>query len=201
MKKFTILIIDDIEDNIYTLKFLLNSNFEDLEILEATSAKDAIFLIMQNDVDLILSDIQMPEIDGFELVEYLQSVPSTSQIPIVLITGIYHDDIYKKRAFSLSNEVVDFISKPIDDEVLCQKLRVYIKIFEEKKITKENLEQKDNLLKEHDKINGMLDNLDNINEDLQNIIKHSDEYKKIIEEDDLLIDIEDVLSKNSKTRD
>jgi len=198
MKKFTILIIDDIEDNIYTLKFLLNSNFEDLEILEATSAKDAIFLIMQNDVDLILSDIQMPEIDGFELVEYLQSVPSTSQIPIVLITGIYHDDIYKKRAFSLSTEVVDFISKPIDDEVLCQKLRVYIKIFEEKKITKENLQQKESLLKEHDKINGMLDNLDNINEDLQDIIKQSDEYKKIVEEEDLLIDIEDVIA---KTRD
>lgn len=198
MKKFTILIIDDIEDNIYTLKFLLNSNFEDLEILEATSAKDAIFLIMQNDVDLILSDIQMPEIDGFELVEYLQSVPSTSQIPIVLITGIYHDDIYKKRAFSLSTEVVDFISKPIDDEVLCQKLRVYIKIFEEKKITKKNLQQKESLLKEHDKINGMLDNLDNINEDLQDIIKQSDEYKKIVEEEDLLIDIEDVIA---KTRD
>ncbi len=198
MKKFTILIIDDIEDNIYTLKFLLNSNFEDLEILEATSAKDAIFLIMQNDVDLILSDIQMPEIDGFELVEYLQSVPSTSQIPIVLITGIYHDDIYKKRAFSLSTEVVDFISKPIDDEVLCQKLRVYIKIFEEKKITKKNLQQKESLRKEHDKINGMLDNLDNINEDLQDIIKQSDEYKKIVEEEDLLIDIEDVIA---KTRD
>lgn len=198
MKKFTILIIDDIEDNIYTLKFLLNSNFEDLEILEATSAKDAIFLIMQNDVDLILSDIQMPEIDGFELVEYLQSVPSTSQIPIVLITGIYHDDIYKKRAFSLSTEVVDFISKPIDDEVLCQKLRVYIKIFEEKKITKKNLQQKESLRKEHDKINGMLDNLDNINEDLQDIIKQSDEYKKMLEEEDLLIDIEDVIA---KTRD
>lgn len=196
MKKFTILIIDDIEDNIYTLKFLLNSNFEDLQILEANSAKDAIFLIMQNDVDLILSDIQMPEIDGFELVEYLQSVPSTSQIPIVLITGIYHDDIYKKRAFSLSNEVVDFISKPIDDEILCQKLRVYIKIFEEKKITKENLLQRDRLIKDHDKVNSMLDNLDNINEDLQGIIKHSDEYKKLMEEEDLLIDLEEVVAKN-----
>ncbi|UTJ07872.1 response regulator [Arcobacter roscoffensis] len=196
MKKFTILIIDDIEDNIYTLKFLLNSNFEDLQILEANSAKDAIFLIMQNDVDLILSDIQMPEIDGFELVEYLQSVPSTSQIPIVLITGIYHDDIYKKRAFSLSNEVVDFISKPIDDEILCQKLRVYIKIFEEKKITKENLLQKDRLIKDHNKVNSMLDNLDNINEDLQGIIKHSDEYKKLMEEEDLLIDLEEVVAKN-----
>ena len=196
MKKFTILIIDDIEDNIYTLKFLLNSNFEDLQILEANSAKDAIFLIMQNDVDLILSDIQMPEIDGFELVEYLQSVPSTSEIPIVLITGIYHDDIYKKRAFSLSNEVVDFISKPIDDEILCQKLRVYIKIFEEKKITKENLLQKDRLIKDHNKVNSMLDNLDNINEDLQGIIKHSDEYKKLMEEEDLLIDLEEVVAKN-----
>ncbi|MGA1932256.1 response regulator [Arcobacter sp. YIC-464] len=196
MKKFTILIIDDIEDNIYTLKFLLNSNFENLEILEATSAKDAIFKIMQNSVDLILSDIQMPEIDGFELVEYLQAVSATKDIPVVLITGIYHDDKYKKKAYSISPEVVDFISKPIDDEILCQKLRVYIKIFEEKRATKENLKERDNLILEHDKVNGMLDNLDNINDDLHEVIKKSEEYKKIVEEEELLIDLENIIDNN-----
>ena len=97
MEKINLLIVDDIADNLYSLRFLLEEKFNDINILEATNVKDALILIMKNDIDLILSDIQMPEIDGFQFVEYLQGIEDTRHIPVILITGIYSNESTKKR--------------------------------------------------------------------------------------------------------
>eukprot|EP01029_Cantina_marsupialis_P032205 TRINITY_DN9620_c0_g1_i2.p1 TRINITY_DN9620_c0_g1~~TRINITY_DN9620_c0_g1_i2.p1 ORF type:complete len:153 (-),score=37.61 TRINITY_DN9620_c0_g1_i2:87-545(-) len=141
---------------------------------------------MKYDIDLILSDVQMPEIDGFEFVEYLQSVDVTRDIPIILITGIYNDKIYQKKAYYSSKEVVDFIAKPIDNDIFCAKLNVFLKIFEERKRDKKALAKKEKLLMEQIKINKILDTLEDDYSDIKDSILDSDEFNKLLEEDELV---------------
>jgi len=143
MNKFNILLVDDIEENIYSLKMIIEDSF-DVNILSALSAQEAIPLLMENDVDLILSDIQMPEIDGFEFAEYIKGIDKTKNIPIIFITGIYDKNEYQQKGYSLG--AVEYISKPIDDILLTSKLKVYIDLFESSKITQAEIHKKDEIL-------------------------------------------------------
>ncbi len=143
MDKFSILILDDVEENIYSLKLMIEDSF-DVDIHTALNAQDAISLLMNNRVDLILSDIQMPDVDGFQFVDYIKSIEKTKDIPVIFITGIYDNDSYQKRGYDLG--VIEYISKPIDNDLLSSKLKVFIKIFEEKKSSQEELNQANKLL-------------------------------------------------------
>ena len=185
MKNFTILILDDIQDNIYSLRLIIEDSFDNIDILEATNVQQALLHIMKNDIDLILSDIQMPGVDGFEFVKYLQEIEATKDIPVMLITGIYNDVEFQKKAYNASSKVVDFISKPVDDEVFCSKLRIYINLFSENKKHKKDLEEKDKLYLEQLKINSMIEELDN-------------NHKDILDLDDCLIDLHKLVTEDLK---
>lgn len=143
MNKFSILIVDDIAQNIHSLKMIIEDSF-DVTILSALSAQEGISLLMENKVDLILSDIQMPDIDGFEFAEYLKGIDETKNIPIIFITGIYDNHEYKQRGYNIG--AIEYISKPIDDALLTSKLKVYIDLFESSKLSKEEIHKKDELL-------------------------------------------------------
>jgi len=143
MDKFKILILDDIEENIYSLRLIIEDSF-DVKIYTALNAKDAISLLMSKNVDLILSDIQMPDIDGFQFANYVKSIEKTKDIPIIFITGIFDKDLYKKKGYDLG--AVDYILKPIDYDLMTSKLKVFIDIFTSKKNSKEELVQANKLL-------------------------------------------------------
>ncbi|QKJ22980.1 sensor histidine kinase [Poseidonibacter lekithochrous] len=143
MEKFTVLLVDDVSENIHSLKLIIEDSF-DINILSALSANEGMEILMKSSVDLILSDIQMPDIDGFQFAEYLKSVDATKDIPIIFITGIYDKDDYQKRGFDLG--AVEYISKPIDDTLLSAKLKVYIDLFEGKKTSEAEINKKDQLL-------------------------------------------------------
>jgi two-component system sensor histidine kinase/response regulator len=143
MSKFNILLVDDIKENIYSLKMIIEDSF-DVNISSALSAQEGISILMENDIDLILSDIQMPEIDGFEFAEYIKGIEKTKDIPIIFITGIYDKNEYQQKGYSLG--AVEYISKPIDDTLLTSKLKVYIDLFESHKNIQEEVHKKDELL-------------------------------------------------------
>ncbi len=143
MEKFTILLVDDIQENIHSLKILIEDSF-DVNILSVLSAQDAMQILMKEKVDLILSDIQMPEIDGFQFAEYLKDIEETKDIPIIFITGIYDNAEYQKKGFDLG--AVEYIQKPIDDTVLCAKLRVYIDLYDGKRKNERALDKKDEIM-------------------------------------------------------
>ena len=143
MSKFNVLIVDDVSENIHSLKMIIEDTF-DVNILTALSAQEAMEILMKNSVDLILSDIQMPEIDGFEFAEYLKVIEETKDIPIIFITGIYDKDEYKNKGYDLG--AVEYITKPIDDALLNSKLKVFIDIFEKSKSNKKELEKKNEIL-------------------------------------------------------
>lgn len=185
MKNFTILLIDDIPSNIHALELIIKENFQNLTIITAQSAHQAIRKIMEHDVDLILSDVQMPEISGYELVAYLHAIEQTKHIPIVLITGIYNSDENIKKGYNVG--AVEYIAKPIDDELLCAKLRVFIQIFESRKKDQETIHKKERLLEDQMKVLAMVNNLKELPS--SNLPKNLEDYSDLIGTDDSLIDL------------
>ena len=143
MEKFNILLVDDVAENIYSLKMMIEDSF-DVNIFSALSAQDAIEILMKENIDLILTDVQMPEIDGFEFVEYLKNIEKTKDIPVIFITGIYDKDEYKTKGYDLG--AIEYITKPIHDVLLNSKLKVYIDIFEKRKLDEEQIAAKDRVL-------------------------------------------------------
>jgi response regulator RpfG family c-di-GMP phosphodiesterase len=193
MKKFNILIVDDIKANLFSLNLLLDNNFDNINVIEATSVKDSIKQIMKHNVDLVLTDIQMPEASGYDLAEYLLDIEETKDIPIIMISGIYEDDIYKKKAYNSSKNVVDFITKPIDDELLVQKLKAFINIISSMKENKIKLKQKELELQRDRKISNMLGTIEN-HFDSKIELDEEEVYEYLIKEDDL-INLDDIIKK------
>lgn len=152
MEEFTILIVDDIEENIYSLKLLIEESF-DVNIFTALSAKDAIKVLVENKIDLILTDIQMPDIDGFEFAQYIKGVDSIKHIPIIFITGIYDKDEYKNKGYEIGG--VEYITKPIDKHLLTSKLKIYIDIYNKIKETTEKLNTTQDLLIQNSRMASM----------------------------------------------
>lgn len=143
LEKFSILILDDVESNIHSLKLILEDSFS-LNIYSALNAQNAISILMDKNINLILCDVQMPEIDGFQFAEYIKGIKEIKEIPIIFITGIYDTDKYKARGFDVG--AIDYITKPIDDEILTSKLKVYIDLFEKQKQNENELQEKNEIL-------------------------------------------------------
>lgn len=143
MTKFNILIVDDIEENLHSLRLLIEDNF-DVNIFTSLSAQKGMSILMKNDIHLILSDIQMPDIDGFEFAEYLKGIERTKNIPLIFITGIYDKDNYQKKGYELG--AIEYITKPIDNVLLNAKLKIYIDLFDKQRKKDEEINSKDEIL-------------------------------------------------------
>lgn len=143
MEKFNLLLVDDIEDNIYSLKMLIQDNF-DLNIHSARSAKEAMETLEENTIDLILTDIQMPDINGFEFAQYLKDIEVTKDIPIIFITGLHDNEESKSKGYNIGG--IEYITKPIDDVILTSKLKIYIDIFDTIKKSNNDLKNTQELL-------------------------------------------------------
>lgn len=199
--KFTILILDDVINNIYSLKLLIKEHF-DVNILSALNANDAVEILMKENIDLILSDIQMPDIDGFEFAEYIQGIDKLKEIPIIFITGIYDTDEYVKKGYNLG--AIEYISKPIDDVLLASKLKVYINLFESNKKNKVSLEVANKIIVHNTKMASLGEMIGVISHQLKqplNVLSlYCDDIKFSYEYDDLdKAHIED-FSKNTKNQ-
>ena len=122
-----ILIVDDNSSNIFSLEALIKDEFN-FNIYTALSAKEAIKILITNKIDLILSDIQMPEIDGFEFANYIKGIETLKNIPLIFLTAIYDKSEYKSKGYELG--AIDYITKPIEEKILRLKLTKYFEIFQ-----------------------------------------------------------------------
>lgn len=127
MHNFKILLVDDNKLNIYSLKLLIEDNFDNLEIYEALSVKEAFEILDKENIHLILSDIQMPEVDGFNFLDILKSNHLLKEIPFIFITGIYNKSQHIERGYKLG--AIDYLNKPIEENILVLKLKNYINLF------------------------------------------------------------------------
>lgn len=119
----TLLIVDDIPDNInMLLEFLTQSGFK---VLVAKEGQAAIRKAQYAQPDLIMLDVMMPGMDGFEVCKILKRNPATQKIPIIFMTAL-SDTIDKLKGFSLG--AVDYITKPIQHEEVLARISTHLKL-------------------------------------------------------------------------
>ena len=135
---FTVLIVGDNENNLFTLRTLIEK-FMDVEILEATSGQAAIDTAVQNRrIDLIILDVQMPEMDGFQTASMLKIRKKTRDIPIIFLTAAYKTDEFQKKGYDVG--AADYLLKPIDDNQLINKISTYLRLIEKERAINRSLE-------------------------------------------------------------
>lgn len=136
---YKILIVDDNINNLFTLRTLIKEYIH-AEIIEATSGEDALFKLFKNPIDLIILDIQMEGMNGFELASIIKRRKKTKEIPIIFLTAAYVGNEFEKRGFKIG--AVDYLTKPIDEYQLINRINVYLKLIEKERSAKIILEKK-----------------------------------------------------------
>ncbi|MCX6303606.1 MAG: hybrid sensor histidine kinase/response regulator [Bacteroidetes bacterium] len=121
-----ILIVDDIEHNIFTLRTLIEAHFE-ANLIEATSGEQVLHIVNEQPIDLILMDVMMPGMDGFETARLIKNRPRTSNIPIIFISA--YDPTQKLLEKGIAAGGYDYLTKPIDDNQLVYRLKMYLRFI------------------------------------------------------------------------
>jgi len=122
--KLKILIVDDRPENLSSMEQLLVQ--DDLDILTAESGNDALGLMLEQDLALVLLDVQMPEMDGFEVAELMRRNERTRRIPIIFVTAINKE---RRHVFSgFEAGAVDYMFKPVDPFIMRSKVKVFLDI-------------------------------------------------------------------------
>ncbi len=120
-----ILIVDDLPENIIALEILVKKM--GAEVYSATSGHEALALTLYHDFSLILLDVMMPEMNGYEVAELLKKDDRTAEIPIIFITAMDKSDAQELKAYGKG--AVDFIYKPINEIMLSSKIKIYLDLY------------------------------------------------------------------------
>ncbi len=137
---FKLLIVDDNKNNLFTLRSLISRHM-DIDIIEASSGEEAIEKAVETpDIDLIVLDVQMPGMDGFETAAVLKLRKRTRDIPVIFLTAAFKADEFQRKGFELG--AVDYLLKPIDDNLLLNKISAYFRLIEKERQLNQILEEK-----------------------------------------------------------
>jgi PAS domain S-box-containing protein len=137
---FNILIVDDNKNNLFTLHTLIEEHLDDVGIVEADSGMHALEILLQDKIDLILLDVQMPEMDGFETAQMVRSRKKTQHIPIVFLTAAYKSEEFRQKGFSIG--AADYLTKPIDAPQLINRIKSYLRFIEQERQHNQELEER-----------------------------------------------------------
>ena len=167
---FRVLIVDDNENNLYSLRALINKHM-DVEVLQALSGQAAVDTALNNPrIDLIILDIQMPEMDGFQTASMLKVRQKTKDIPIIFLTAAYKTNEFQKKGYAVG--AADYLLKPIDDNQLINKISTYLRLIEKERGMNLRLEA---LVKERTR------ELQVAKQYLENVISHMGEALLLLE--------------------
>lgn len=125
MQKAKILLVDDRAENLLALEAILSAL--DQTLVRATSGEEALKALLTDDFAVILLDVQMPGMDGFETAAHIKRRERTRDIPIIFLTAINHGPHHTFRGYAAG--AVDYISKPFDPWVLRAKVSVFVELY------------------------------------------------------------------------
>jgi diguanylate cyclase (GGDEF)-like protein len=125
MNRPRILIVDDREPNIIALEETLRGI--DVDIDSATSGKEAIKKIEVQDYAVLLLDVQMPEMNGFEVAKHLSQNPNVILVPIIFVTAISRDEKFIYEGYE--SGAVDYLFKPLDPKIVRGKVNIFLELF------------------------------------------------------------------------
>ena len=123
-----ILLVDDRPENLLVLENILED--PELEFYKATSGNEALGLVLGNDFALVLLDVQMPGMDGFEIAELMRGIEKTKHIPIIFVTAISKEEKHIFKGYEAG--AVDYLFKPLEPEILKSKVKVFLELYKQK---------------------------------------------------------------------
>ncbi|MDJ1467814.1 hybrid sensor histidine kinase/response regulator [Xanthocytophaga flava] len=122
-----ILIVDDKPENILSLKSILVLN--SFEVDTALSGEEALVKILKNTYSLIILDVQMPGMDGFEVAEAISGLSRTKDTPIIFLSAVSIEKNFVTKGFE--SGAIDYITKPVDPDIFMLKVRTFCKLYEQ----------------------------------------------------------------------
>jgi len=134
-----ILIVDDNKNNLFTLQTLIEEHLQ-ANIIQADSGAQALRMLLKQQIDLILLDVQMPEMDGFETAATIRTWKKTQHIPIVFLTAAHKSEEFKQKGFEVG--AADYLTKPIDAPQLIGRIKSYLRFIEQEHQHNQELEHK-----------------------------------------------------------
>ncbi len=144
LERVKCLLVDDIEENLVALEALLQC--DTVQILKASSGPEALELLLQHtDVALALLDVQMPDMNGFELAELLRGSERTRHVPLIFITAGSRDGNWQFKGYE--NGAVDFLYKPVDAHALVNKANVFFELYRQKRALARELQERTEALR------------------------------------------------------
>jgi PAS domain S-box-containing protein len=132
-----ILLVDDQPKNLLALSAMLEPLGQ--EVVQASSGKEALRYLLRDEFALVLLDVQMPVLDGYEVAEMIRARERSRAVPIIFLTAIHRDQRLVARAYTVG--AVDYILKPIDAEILRSKVAVFIELHQKSQIIRRQAEE------------------------------------------------------------
>lgn len=150
--KINVLIVDDRRENLLALESVLSD--QDITIYKALSGNEALGLLVEHDFALVLLDVQMPHMDGFEMAELMRIQKRLKHIPIIFTTAINREQHHVFKGYETG--AVDYLFKPIDPEILQAKVKFFCELHRQKKIIQQ---QRDDIARKKELLQKQLDEI------------------------------------------
>jgi response regulator RpfG family c-di-GMP phosphodiesterase len=112
--RYSILIVNDNENNLFTLRTII-SEYMNENIIEADSGENALKILIKEEIDIIVLDVQMPGLDGFETAAFIKQRKKTESIPIIFLTAAYNSKEFEEKGYRVG--VVDYLIKSVNEQL------------------------------------------------------------------------------------
>jgi CheY-like chemotaxis protein len=135
-RRVKLLLVDDRPENLLALQAILEPLGQTL--VSAQSGEDALKCVLQHEFACILLDVQMPDMNGFDVAQIIKSREKSRYIPIIFLSAISKEDSYVFKGYSMG--AVDYVFKPFNPDVLRSKVAVFVDLYMKKQQLMEKAE-------------------------------------------------------------
>jgi signal transduction histidine kinase len=170
-----LLIVDDLPENLLALEALIRGDL--VEVYKAQSAEQALELLLCHEFALAILDVQMPDMDGFQLAEMMRGAERTRHIPIVFVSAAGRELNYAFKGYE--SGAVDFLQKPLDSHTVRSKVNVFVELYLQRKALRQQLsalerarQEQELLLAELRRAQGELQRAVRMRDDFMSVVSH-----------------------------
>ena len=168
-----LLIVDDLPENLRALNALIRES--DRSVYQASSGEEALALLLEHDFALAILDVQMPEMDGFELAQLMRGTEKTRHIPIVFVTAAGKEMNFAFQGYE--SGAVDFLHKPLDINAVQSKVNVFVALHQQRAETRRQVQALEHSRQQQE---ALLQELRTTQAELQRSLRMRDEFMSMV---------------------